>query len=240
MLNDVTEIYQKSADFHWNHTRQGFGKHFTRAYRKVTMGVLPIELEGLQQWVGCIIGIILGLIVQGDAQEYFVHMFETFSKRTKIRYELNPLHHLDLWSIPALFFAGWGWSKRRVAEPSYFPPSTAARCCVPLSGPLANFALVGILSTLYFFLPLSLLEVAIAINIQMALANSLIPIPPLALGRALCCPFDALRRRESSVEFLGKIVILILVLTAYATHWSIFQRWIMEPSAVILKWVLYR
>jgi hypothetical protein len=204
------------------------------------MGVLPIELNGLEQWLGCVLGILLGLIVQGDAQEYFVHMFETFSKRSQIRYDLNPLHHLDLWSIPVLLFAGWGWSKRRVEEPSYFPPSTLARCFIPLSGPIANFVLVGILGTLYLLLPLSLFEVAIAINLQMAFANLLIPIPPLALGRALCCPFGSLSSQQNSVEFLGKVVILALVLADYTMHWSLFRPWIMEPSAFILKWVLYK
>lgn len=204
------------------------------------MGVLPIELNGLEQWLGCILGILLGIIAQGDAQEYFVHMFETFSKRTKIRYDLNPLHHLDLWSVPVLILAGWGWSKRRVEEPSYFPPSPLARCFIPLAGPIANIALVGILGSLYLLLPLSLLEVAIAINIQIALANFLIPIPPLAFGRALCCPFGSLYNQQTSVELAGKVLIVALVLADYTMHWSLFRSWIMEPSAFILKWVLYK
>jgi len=204
------------------------------------MGIIPIELQSIEQWAGCIVGIVLALIVQGDAQEYFVHMFETFSKRTKVQYDLNPLHHLDPWSIPVLLFAGWGWSNRRVAEPSYFPPRPIPRLLVPLSGPLANFAMVGIMSSLYLLLPISFLEIAIAINIQMALANLIIPIPPLALGRALCSQFEALRVRRQSVEFSGTIIILALVLLEYAAHWNIFRSLIMEPSATILKWVLYK
>lgn len=204
------------------------------------MGVLPIELNSLEQWLGCVLGILLGLIVQGEAQEYFVHLFETYSKRTPIRYDLNPHHHVDPWSIPVLILAGWGWSKKRVEEPSYFPHSTLARFFIPLSGVVANFTLVGILGTLYLLLPFSLLEVAIAINIQIAFANLMIPIPPLALGRALCCPFESLRQQQFSVDFLGKIVILALVLADYTMHWSLFRPWIMEPSAFVLKWVLYK
>lgn len=204
------------------------------------MGIIPVELQGIEQWAGCIVGIILGLIVQGDAQEFFVHMFETFSQRTKVQYHLNPLNHLDPWSIPVLLFAGWGWSKRRVAEPSYFPARPIPRCLVPLSGPLANFAMVGIMSSLYLILPISFLEIAVAINIQMALANLIIPIPPLALGRALCCQFESMRAQMRSVEFFGTLIILALVLLAYTTRWNIFHSIIMEPSATILKWVLYK
>lgn len=203
------------------------------------MGVIPIELRGLENWLGCIIGLLLGLIAQGDAQEYFVHMFETFSKRTKINYDLNPLHHLDPWSIPIIFFAGWGWSKRRVEEPPYFPPSSMLRCLIPLSGPFANFALVGILATLHLLLPLAFLKTAIAINIQIAVANFIIPIPPLALGRALCCPFASLRGSRSSVEYMGTLVLLSIVFFDYIMHWSFLRQWVLEPSALILKWVLY-
>lgn len=204
------------------------------------MGIIPIDLQSIEQWAGCIAGIVFGLIVQGDAQEYFVHMFETLAKRTKIQYRLNPLQHLDLWSIPAFLFAGWGWSSRRVEEPAYFPPRPIPRFLVPLAGPLANFAMVGILSSFYIFLPFAFLEIAIAINIQMALANLIIPLPPLALGRALCSAFEVLRPQRRALEFSGTLIILALVLVEYTARWEIFRPLILEPSTVILKWVLYR
>ncbi|MDY0041108.1 MAG: hypothetical protein RBS57_12420, partial [Desulforhabdus sp.] len=175
---------------------------------------------------------------QGDAQEYFVHLFEDLSKRTPIKYEVNPLNHLDLWGIPVLILAGWGWSKRRVEVPGYFPTSPLAACFIPLSGVVANFALVGILSTLYLMLPFSLLEVAIAINIQIAFANLMIPIPPLALGRALVCPFQLSLDQQFSVDFLGKLVILALVVAEYTMHWPLFRPLIMKPSSFVLEWVL--
>ena len=202
------------------------------------MGVVPIELQGLESWIGCIIGLLLGLIVQGDAQEYFVHMFEAFSRRTKIELDFNPLHHFDPLSLPAILFAGWGWSKRRVEEPAYMPPSIIARSCIPLAGAIGSFALAGILGSFYWFWPRPLFEVAIAINIQIALANLLIPIPPLALGRALCRAFPSLRAQQPTLEFMGALAIAALVFLEYTGRLSLFDTWVMAPSAFITKWIL--
>lgn len=204
------------------------------------MGVIPIELQGLENWLGCIIGLALGLVVLGDAQEYFVHLFETLSQRTKINYDPNPLHHLDPWSIPVIILAGWGWSRRRVEEPAYFPLSIALRCLIPVAGPIASFALIGILATFYMFLPLAFFKTAIAINIQIALANLFIPIPPLAVGRALCCFLGRQPGLRSAAESAGTVILLGLVVLDHTLQWSLFAEWVMRPSAVVLKWVLHQ
>lgn len=203
------------------------------------MGVIPIELHGFENWLGCIVGLALGLVVQGDAQEYFVHLFELLAKRTKIDYDPNPLHHLDPWSIPIIILAGWGWSRRRVEVPDYFPPSRTLQCFIPLSGPIANFALIGILATFHMFLPLAFFKTAVAINIQIAIANLFIPIPPLAFGRALCGFFSRQPGVRSSVESIGAVILLALVVMDHTLHWSLFGQWVMKPSAVIAEWVLH-
>jgi len=202
------------------------------------MGVIPIELESFIQWIACIIGILLGLVVQGEAQEYFVHMFEVYSKRTKIEYDLNPIHHVSIWSIPVLLFAGWGWSARKVAEPDYFPSSPIPRFLLPLSAPVANMALAGIIGTLYIFLPIPFFRIITAISIQMAVANCLIPIPPLALGRSLSRPFGPLAARQLTIERWGAVLLAFLVVLDYYTNLSIFRPWIMQISEGILRWVL--
>lgn len=205
---------------------------------KANMNIVPLELHDFSQWLGCVIGILFGFTVQGNAQIYFVHLFEVMSKRTKIEYELNPNDHIDMWSIPALLFAGWGWTKKQVAEPAYFPATPIPRMLLPLSGPVANLALVGILGTFYIFLPVTVFAVAIVINIQIAVANLLIPIPPLALGRALCRPFDTLRDHQSSLEFVGAIVLGVATAAEYFLHLPLFDTWVKPISAAIFKWVV--
>ena len=202
------------------------------------MDIIPVELQSLSQWLGFMVGIISGLIVQGEAQLYFVHMFEIYSQRTKIDYDLNPLHHFDAWSIPALVFAGWTWSRKKVEEPPYFPHTALHRSLIPLAGPVANLALVGILSTLYLFFPGSFLGTAIAANIEIALANLLVPVPPFALGRALTRPFEVLNSCRSSVDRWGAVVIGILLTAEYFGHWSLLKAWISSIGALLYRWVV--
>lgn len=202
------------------------------------MNVLPLELRDVSQWLGCVIGLLLGLMVQGNAQIFFVHLFEVMSQRTKIEYDLNPDHHIDLWSAPTMLFAGWGWTKKEVAEPTYFPTAPLPRMLLPLSGPVANLALVGILGTFYMFLPFVVFQVAMAVNIQLAVANLLIPIPPLALGRALCRPFETLRLQQAALQRGGAVVLGAAAAAEYFWHWPLFDAWVKPISAVFYKWVI--
>ena len=202
------------------------------------MNVIPLELRDVSQWFGCVIGLLFGLMVQGNAQVYFVHLFEVLSQRTKVEYDLNPDHHIDVWSVPAILFAGWGWTKKEVREPVYFPAKPIPRILLPLSGPVANLALVGILGTFYIFFPFTVFQVAIAVNIQMAFANLLIPIPPLALGRALCRPFVALEAYQPVVQKGGAVLLGVATAVQYFWHWPLFDLWLKPISAIFYRWVL--
>lgn len=202
------------------------------------MNVIPFELRDVSQWFGCVIGLLFGLMVQGNAQIFFVHLFEVMSHRTKIEYDLHPDHHIDVWSVPTLLFAGWGWTKKQIAEPAYFPASPIPRMFLPLSGPIANLALVGILGTFYMFLPFTVFQVAIAVNIQMAVANLLIPIPPLALGRALCRPFETLQSYQAAVQKTGAVLLGMAAAAQYFLHWGLFSAWVKPISALFYKWVI--
>ena len=202
------------------------------------MVVSPMEFEGLNQWLGFIAGAVLGLIVQGEGQAYFVLMFQPISAREKVIYDLNPSRHIDLLSIPVLILAGWGWSRQRVVEPSYFPDSWICRGLVPLSGAVANMLLAGILGTIHMLVSLPMVEMAIQATIILAVANLAIPVPPLALGRAFCCPFKDTRRPQSAIQLTGAIVLTGMIVLEKTMDWPLLQAWVLFLSTGIAKWVL--
>jgi hypothetical protein len=198
----------------------------------------PMEFEGLNQWLGFIAGAVLGLIVQGEGQAYFVLMFQPFSQREKVTYDLNPFRHIDLLSIPVLILAGWGWSRQRVVEPSYFPDSWICRGLVPLSGAVANMLLAGILGSIHMLVPFAVIEMAVQANILLAVANLAIPVPPLALGRAFCCPFQDPKRPQSIIRLTGAIVLTGVIVLEKTMGWPLLQAWVLFLSTGIAKWVL--
>lgn len=198
----------------------------------------PMEFEGLSQWLGFIAGAVLGLIVQGEGQAYFVLMFQPISQREKVIYDLNPSSHIDLLSIPVLILAGWGWSRQRVVEPSYFPDSWICRGLVPLSGAVANMLLAGILGTIHMLVSLPMIEMAVQANIILAVANLAIPVPPLALGRAFCCPFKDPKPSHSMIQLTGAIVLTGLIVLEKTMDRPLLQAWVLFLSTDIAKWVL--
>jgi hypothetical protein len=201
--------------------------------------ITPMALEGFDQWVGFVFGIVLALVVQGEAQEFFVLLFQPLSERKRVVYDLNPLHHFDFLAIPVLILAGWGWGRKTVKEPPYFPDSSICRGLTPLSGALACLFLAGILGSIEMFIPFAVLEVAIKFSILMAVANLTIPIPPLSLGRALCSSFKVADRTRELLERAGALLITAMVLLENFMHWPLLQAWVALFATGISKWILW-
>jgi hypothetical protein len=202
------------------------------------MELIPLEFQSIEQWLGWTMGIVASLVVQGEGQAYFVLMFQLLSKREKVVYDLNPVNHIDPRALPVLLMTGWGWGKKRVEEPSYFPRAWPYRSLMHMAAPIANLFLVGILGTIQMFLPSSVVQVAVEFTILLTIANFVVPIPPMALGRALCCPFPALNGNQSTVETVGAVVLTIVVAVGYWTGEPFLQSIILPPSRFIAKWVL--
>jgi hypothetical protein len=201
--------------------------------------ITPMALEGFDQWIGFAFGIMLALVVQGEGQEFFVLLFQPLSERKRVAYDLNPLHHFDFLAIPVLILAGWGWGRKIAIEPPYFPDSSICRGLTPLAGALACILLAGILGSIEMFIPFSATEVAIKFSILMAVANLVIPIPPLGLGRALCSSFRVADRNRELLERGGALLITALVLLENFMHWPLLQAWVGLFAPSISKWILW-
>jgi Zn-dependent protease len=203
------------------------------------MAIVPVELQGVSQWGGCATGLLLGMIVQGESQPFYFGLFEDLDRRTRVRYEVNPLRHFDPWSIALLLFAGWGWSSKQLEAPEHVPKTAWHQAFIALSGPIANLLLVGVLSSIFAFLPCTFLEVAITVNVQMALANLLIPLPPMALGRAIGRARGVWGAPLRAYEQAFVVLLSMVVLLEHFQHWVLVRHWITLLSDAVLKYVTH-
>jgi len=200
--------------------------------------ITPLAFEGFDQWIGFVFGIMLALVVQGEGQEFFVLLFQPLSERKRVVYDLNPLHHFDFLATPVLILAGWGWGRKIIIEPPYFPDSLICRSMIPLSGALASIFLAGILASIDMFIPLPAIKVAVQCSILMALANLIVPIPPLGLGRALFSSFKDADRHRKLLERTGALLITAMVLLENLMRWPLLQAWVGWFARSISKWIL--
>ncbi|NLI82101.1 MAG: hypothetical protein GX443_10510 [Deltaproteobacteria bacterium] len=198
----------------------------------------PLDLQDLNQWAGFVVGTLLALVVQGEGEAFFVLMFQVYSQREKITYDLNPAHHMDPRALPALIVAGWAWSRKRMVKPPYFPGAWLPCTLVPLAGAIAVVLLCGILGSFYMFLPGQVLRSAVEASTVIAVANLLVPVPPLALGRALFCPFQDATGRERYLDNFGAIVVTGVALVEYWMKWPLFQPLILPVSDFLVRWIL--
>jgi hypothetical protein len=178
------------------------------------------------------------VIVLGEGQTYFVSMFQVYSQREKMVHDLNPSHHLEVRSLPLLILAGWTWGRKRPVKPQYFPDSRLCCALVPLSGAVTVLLLSGILGTFHLLFPGETVKTAIEATTLIMTANLLIPIPPLALGRALCCPFENWRRHQSSLELAGAVVLTAVALVEYWARVPLLQRMILPVSEALSRWIV--
>jgi hypothetical protein len=194
------------------------------------MELIPLYYHEMDQWIGCIVGMIAGFILQGEIQVFFVLLFQNLSERKKVIYDLNPFHHIDPAALPVILLTGWGWGKKRVEVPSYFPQNKVARSIIHLTAPIGNLCLMGVLGSIYMFWQGSILKFAIQINALNAVANFFIPICPMALGRALCTLVPKFEIHRSRMALYGAILLTLLVIWDFWTKAGIFQ-WLLVPSA---------
>lgn len=202
------------------------------------MEFIPLHYQHLDQWIGGILGIIAGFIVQGEMQMFFVLLFQNLSERKKVVYDLNPFHHIDPMSLPVILFTGWGWGKKRVEIPPYFPSSRVALGMIHLTAPMGNLVFMGVLGSIYFFSSGSILKFAVEINALIAMANFMIPIPPMALGRSVCTLLPALEGRGAAVEKFGALLLTLLVILDYVAKTGVFTSILMPATRFLSRLIL--
>lgn len=135
-------------------------------------------------------GLILGLTVHEYSHAKMSDKLGDPTPERQGRLTLNPLSHMDPVGTICLLFAGFGWGKPVVIDPTYYRNPAKDNMKVALAGPVSNFILAFVLfliqALVYVFVPNSdiinllilVLHLAAYINLSLGVFN-LLPFPPL-------------------------------------------------------------
>ncbi len=183
------------------------------------MTVIPYTVHHLDEGLGCLVGILLAVTIHGEAQSFFALLIrKPADLRGKIPFRFNPLAYIDLRSLPLLFLAGWGWTRRPQVSAGDLKGHWLYPVLAHVSGGLGNLVLAGVLSTINEYLFAStMFQMAIAVNIQFAVANLLVPVPPLGMGRALFSHVPDSWNKPGLVDWFGAVIL------TGAAGWEILQ-----------------
>jgi hypothetical protein len=175
-----------------------------------------------------VVSALLAVMVNAEAQAFASTFMGDSRVGAKDRFHFNAFLHLDIWGSICFLVAGFGWGRTMQIDRRKFTHPRLYTVITRFAGPLANLLLAGIGGSLVSVMksfewdPRVFLMV-VGVNITMAVYN-LIPIPPLALGFAICevFPEDQDRIRTFLVQ-IGPYLILALALLDRLTNQGILS-----------------
>lgn len=132
--------------------------------------------------------IIIGLTLHEFAHAFASTKLGDPTPQMTGRYTLNPLKHIDWFGFIFLIFAGFGYAKPVMINPSYFKHRRSGEIIVSLAGVFTNLVVAFVFSFLLYVTIVFagwtdstyqlIMTLVIRINIGLMIFN-LIPIPPL-------------------------------------------------------------
>ena len=142
------------------------------------------------------------------------------------RLTLNPIRHIDVLGLLFIMFAGFGWAKPVMVNPSNFRYPKQDMALTAVAGPLSNFAMAFVATIIFFMLVGSMgnvfaiglwgsfLLTFININLVLGIFN-LLPIPPLDGSKLFgsILPDTAYFRFISMGGRFSMLILLVLVVT---------------------------
>ena len=165
---------------------------------------------------------IMSLVLHELSHAYMADFLGDPTPRLTGRLTLNPLKHLDLFGTLLFLFCRFGWAKPVQVDASNFRKPDRAMVSVAMAGPLCNFILAIIATTilklslpylndktflLYFYL---ICYYTASINIMLAVFN-LIPIPPLDGSRLVHYLLPA-QYKAKYYQFSQQYAFIIIIL----------------------------
>jgi len=132
------------------------------------------------------LGILFAVTINAEAQAFVAQILGDVRQEDNSRFHFNPLRHLDVLGTIAFFASGFGWPRNVDVDSGRFKRPRLYAVIVRLAGPLANFLLASIISSVsliieQFSIDPQMLEIVLGVNLMVAVSN-LLPVPPLAGG----------------------------------------------------------
>ena len=175
--------------------------------------------------VGIAVALIVGITFHEFSHALVADQLGDHRPRALGRVSLNPLRHLD--PLGALFFllAGFGWGRPVPVNAYALRGGRRGLTLVALAGPVANFAVAGVVAILFRILlqlgfldepfPNTVMQLIVYFNVALGLFN-LIPIPPLD-GYNVVLPLLPPRQSFLVQRYAqyGYVALLLLLVLSY-------------------------
>lgn len=146
-----------------------------------------LGLKDMDSWLGWAVSVAVACGIHGIAQFFSVLLLVPPHKQEKDREGFpQPFRFIDPLGIPMFLLTGWAWTRPYPLPNITFERPFFYTVLFYIAGSVGNVALAGIISTLYvLLLPSTVFNLAMKINLYVAVANITIPLPPFSLGRGI-------------------------------------------------------
>src|SRR5258708_2091650 len=163
------------------------------------------------------ISLLIVITVHEAAHAWMANYLGDPTARLMGRLSLNPLVHLDpmgtlVFIITEIAGFPFGWGKPVPYDAYNLKNPKRDAALISLAGPASNLILASILSLVFRFYPLPILEPLISLNVALAVFN-LVPIHPLDGGKILVAllPEGEGRQYDLFLNRYGVFILLFLI-----------------------------
>jgi Zn-dependent protease len=174
------------------------------------------------------VAVLFAVMINNEAQAFVSSFLGDTRIGAKDRFNFNAFLHLSILGSLCYLVAGFGWPRVMDIDRSKFKHPRRDMVITRLAGPMANLLLASIGGSLVNFMnfmdwnPRVFLMV-IGVNVTTAVYN-LLPIPPLALGYAVCEMFPSQADRTRAILLqVGPFLILALALLDRITNQGVLS-----------------
>jgi Zn-dependent protease len=164
------------------------------------------------------LGILFAVTINAEAQAFMAQLLGDARPEDNSRFHFNPLAHVDVLGTIAFFISGFGWPRSVDVDWSKFNRPRLYEVIVRFAGPVANFLLASIISSVsliieQFAIDPQMLEIVLGVNLMVAVAN-LLPLPPLAVGSVLAALIPERHDMLRKAFWRSSPYLLVLLLAA--------------------------
>ncbi len=169
------------------------------------------------------VSVLLAVMINNEAQAFVSSFLGDTRVDAKDRFNFNAFLHLSILGSICYLVAGFGWPRVLDIDRSKFKHPRLYMVISRAAGPMGNLLLAGIGGSIVTIMKVfdwdpRVFLMVIGINITTAIYN-LIPLPPMALGFAVCELFpNEVERTKAILLQVGPFVLLALAFLDRLTH----------------------